>query len=124
MDVDAKTCRVRAKALVRKADEAPDYTTMIACERLAREWLRLAAILEADTEESDLIDLHVSERLRTFRKEAGLDFKELGDRTGITVREIQLYEGGALPVPAAAIWSLARGLQRSVSAFYPAMSET
>ena len=123
MDIDAKTCRGRAKALTHKADAAMDYTTMIACERLAREWLRLAAILEADDDDFDLIDLHVSERLRAFRNEAGLDLDELGARTGIAVREIELYEAGALPVPAAAIWSLAQGLRRPVSAFYPAMSQ-
>ncbi len=118
-DVDASGCRQRAMALARRADDADDYAVMVLCESLSREWLRLAILLEAEAENIDTIDLHVSERLRTFRTNAGLDFSELGARSGVAVQKIQLYESGAVAAPASVIWRLAQGLEQPVTAFYP-----
>jgi len=118
-DIDANRCRQRALALAKRADDAENYATMIVYDGLSREWLRLAAILEAEAENIDAVDLHVSARLRAFRTEAGLDFSQLGARSGVAMQEIELYESGAVAVPAAVIWRLAQSLKRPVTAFYP-----
>lgn len=38
-------CLLRARALTARGDAADDYDAMLLCDRLAREWLRLAQLI-------------------------------------------------------------------------------
>jgi transcriptional regulator with XRE-family HTH domain len=56
------------------------------------------------------IDRHVAARLRLRRLETGLTQQMLADAIGISVQQVQKYEGGANRISAGALYQLARTL--------------
>ena len=64
------------------------------------------------------VDLHVGQRIRQRRYLAGMTQRELGDKIGIRLQQIQKYETGANRISASRMWDIAAVMEVPVSFFF------
>ena len=64
------------------------------------------------------VDVHVGQRLRQSRYLAGMTQRELGDKIGIRLQQIQKYETGANRISASRMWDIAAVMEVPVSFFF------
>ncbi len=64
------------------------------------------------------VDLHVGQRIRQSRYLAGMTQRELGDKVGIKLQQIQKYETGANRISASRMWDIAATTDVPVSFFF------
>jgi len=67
---------------------------------------------------ADDIDRLIGKTLRSFRKEAGLTQKQLGDAVMMSFKQIRKYELGENRISASMLYALSKALDKSVDAFY------
>ena len=70
------------------------------------------------------VDLHVGQRLRAARRQAGVSLTALAGRVGVAFQQLQKYEAGANRVSASTLFDLARALKVPVASFYEGLDET
>lgn len=68
------------------------------------------------------VDLHVGQRIRLRRREAGITQQQLGEAVGIKFQQVQKYETGANRVSASRLWDIARALHVPVYYFFEELS--
>ena len=64
------------------------------------------------------VNIHVGRRVRHCRWMDGTTQRQLGDRIGVSCRQIQRYESGAARVGASRMWDIAAALDVPVTFFY------
>ena len=72
---------------------------------------------------SNPIDVHVGQRLRQARKQAGLSQTALGRALGITFQQIQKYENGSNRLGSSRLWHAASSLDVSVGYFFEGLPD-
>ncbi len=64
------------------------------------------------------VDIHVGQRLRQSRYLAGMTQRELGDKIGIRLQQIQKYETAANRIGASRMWNIAAAMDVPGSFFF------
>ena len=64
------------------------------------------------------VDVHVGERVRTYRTLSGMSQEALGECLGLTFQQVQKYERGWNRISASRLWSMSQLFGVPVSAFY------
>ena len=64
------------------------------------------------------VDVHVGQRVRHRRWMLGMTMRQLGDKTGITIPQIQKYETGTNRISASRMWDIAAAMEVPVSFFF------
>lgn len=74
----------------------------------------------APSDKSDAIDLDVGNRIRAYRKLAGLSQTDLGDEIGVSFQQVQKYESGTNRVSASMLCHIADALHCPPADLLPA----
>jgi transcriptional regulator with XRE-family HTH domain len=67
-------------------------------------------------------DVAVGQRIRAFRKAAGISQTELADQIGVTFQQVQKYENGHNRVGAGRLTHIANALELPITAFFDGIS--
>ena len=71
-----------------------------------------------NTRTESTIDCRIGERLKSFRKAAGLSQKELATQIGVSFQQIQKYESGGNRIAAGRLWQLSDILKVKMQRFF------
>lgn len=77
-----------------------------------------------DTRSATANDLTVGQRIRAFRKAAGLSQTELADQIGVTSQQLQKYEKGTNRVGAGRLQLIAKALDVSITTFFDGLGQS
>jgi len=72
----------------------------------------------AESQQPELVDLHVGARIRLRRKFLGLSQQLLAQDLGLTFQQVQKYERGHNRVSASKLHDISRALQTSVAYYF------
>ena len=64
------------------------------------------------------VDIHVGQRVRQRRRMVGMTMRQLGDKIGIKIPQIQKFETAANRIGASRMWDIAAALDVPVSFFF------
>lgn len=78
---------------------------------------------ESETEAPEPMDRHVGGRIWQRRRELGLSRRELGERIGVGLKQVNKYETGANRVSAGRLFEIARVLRVGPSWFFEEFAE-
>lgn len=70
------------------------------------------------------IDKQIAERVRFFRRQAGMSQSDLANQLGVTFQQVQKYEKGQNRIGAGRLFEIARIFNVQVQAFFPAAPES